>query len=348
MATTLPEDHRMRSNCVTLSVLAVAALLGAAAPSPQRSPFAPAIGKLADKLQSEYIFPNVGAEYARMLRGRLASGAYDNTTDAAEISRRVTADLQAVARDGHLRVTPTAAAPKSHAGPPPQSSPAIRETKWIAPGVAYISFGIVPDDPKTIAAINDFMRTHASAPVLIIDARQDHGGGIEGVDALFGYLYSARRVVGDMDENKAALTKDDLDSPNPPSIKQIPAANGLVRYQHTIIPNREQTALRHAKVFYLVSSRTASAGEYMASILKKTGRATIVGERTKGDNHFGFFVPLGDGLSAFIPWGRVSDPATGQDWEGKGITPDVPVAAGDALAKAVEMAGAPAGDDKAR
>jgi len=304
------------------------------------SPFASAIESLAEKLETEYIFPNVGAEYARTLRHKLASGTYASIGDPAEISRILTADLQAVAPDGHLRLKPTGLQHANPASPSVGESPPIREAKWIAPGIAYISFGIVPDDPKTIAEINAFMRAHASARTLIIDARQDHGGGIEGVDALFGYLYSARQVVGYMDENKAALTKDDLDSPNPPTIRQVPAAKGLVRYEHSIIPNDDDTSLRKIRVFYLTSGQTASAGEYMASILKKTGRATLVGERTKGDNHFGFFVPLGEDLSVFLPWGRISDPASGEDWEGKGIMPDVVVPADTALAEAMRKANA--------
>jgi hypothetical protein len=320
---------------IALALLQIGAI--ASARAAVTSPFAPAIETLAEKLETEYIFPDVGAKYAKMLRDNLKSGAYAGIGDPAEISERITADLQAVAPDGHLRLKATGA---PYTNPRKGESPAIRDEKWIEPDVAYISFGILPDDPKTVSAITEFLRDHASAKTLIIDAREDHGGGILSVDALFGYLYSARQIIGYMDENKAALTKDDLDSPNPPTIKEVPAAEGLVRYEHSIIPNATPTPLRSTKVFYLISHHTASAGEYMASILKRTGRATLVGERTEGDNHFGYYVPLGDGLSLFLPWGRISDPTTGEDWEGKGITPDIAVPADTALAEALRLAGA--------
>lgn len=71
---------------------------------------------------------------------------------------------------------------------------------------------------------------------------------------------------------------------------------------------------------------------------KRTGRAALIGERTAGANHFGTWQSLGDGLSAFIAFGRTLDPVTGADWEATGVAPDVDVPAVQALDEAVRRA----------
>jgi C-terminal processing protease CtpA/Prc len=78
----------------------------------------------------------------------------------------------------------------------------------------------------------------------------------------------------------------------------------------------------------------------LALAFKHTGRATLIGETTAGANHFGGFERIGGGLAVFLPVGRTIDPATGKDWEGTGIVPDVAVAPTLALQEALERAGA--------
>ena len=73
--------------------------------------------------------------------------------------------------------------------------------------------------------------------------------------------------------------------------------------------------------------------------MKRTGRATIVGEPTAGAGHYGGFRPIGEHFAAFIPVGRTFDPDTGEDWEGDGVAPDVAVPAAAALAEALARAG---------
>jgi C-terminal processing protease CtpA/Prc len=103
-------------------------------------------------------------------------------------------------------------------------------------------------------------------------------------------------------------------------------------------PSPTEHRLSTAKVYYLTSLDTGSAAEALAYIFKLTHRATIVGERTRGMNHFGKFLPLGQNLECFLPMGRTFDPVTGADWEGVGVTPDIAVPPGDALDVALKLA----------
>ncbi|MCB1608650.1 MAG: PDZ domain-containing protein, partial [Xanthomonadales bacterium] len=73
-----------------------------------------------------------------------------------------------------------------------------------------------------------------------------------------------------------------------------------------------------------------------------------VGATTRGAGHFGSLREFADGqLTVFLPVGRTYEPSSGKDWEGSGIAADVPVAASQALARALSMMGAdPAAADQ--
>ena len=87
---------------------------------------------------------------------------------------------------------------------------------------------------------------------------------------------------------------------------------------------------------------TGSAAEHFALALKRTARATLIGSATYGANHFGGDQDIGGDFTAFIPVGRTYNPETGEDWEGKGVAPDIDVPPGEALIEALKLAGVPA------
>lgn len=64
-----------------------------------------AVRELATRLEENFVFPDKGKAYAAMLRANLAAGKYASFPDAVAFARAVTADLQAVHPDRHLRVT---------------------------------------------------------------------------------------------------------------------------------------------------------------------------------------------------------------------------------------------------
>lgn len=107
---------------------------------------------------------------------------------------------------------------------------------------------------------------------------------------------------------------------------------------HSAVPG-EDTALRQAKVYLLVSNKSASAAEHFALALKSSGRATLIGEATAGANHWGGGQPINDHFGVWLPVGRTYDIRTGADWEGGGVAPDIAVDPKQALVLALEKAG---------
>ena len=350
---------------LALSAAAIAAIGsdGASALDGPAGPAADPALALADLLETGYVIPEIGKRYAAMLRQKAAAGAYAGIADPAELGQRLTADLLAVSPDRHLRVVPAsllgpndaprpgpavgpksqpgAAAPRAPAGPQPVRRVAIEDAGWVARDVAYIRFTGFPDDPDTATACDRFMRDHATAKAVIIDCRYNGGGGIVQMNAMLPYLYAKSTVLVQM-EMVAAIAKArgnpfDGDAFIRPASG---AAPGVIRTEHYVVPKTDETRLFGAKAFYLTSGRTASAAEHLALAFKHTGRATLIGETTAGANHFGGFELIGGGLAVFLPVGRTIDPATGKDWEGTGIVPDVAVAPTLALQEALKHAGA--------
>jgi len=91
-------------------------------------------------------------------------------------------------------------------------------------------------------------------------------------------------------------------------------------------------------VYVLTSGATFSGGEALAYDLQRLGRATVVGERTRGGAHprRGFRVHAH--LEATIPVARAVSPISGSNWEGSGLTADVEVPADVALETAYRRA----------
>ncbi|WP_066807489.1 S41 family peptidase [Sphingomonas asaccharolytica] len=318
---------------------------------------------LAQLLETGYVLPDIGKRYAAMLRQKAAAGAYKDIADPAELGQRLTADLLAVSPDRHLRVLPAAmlgpndrpqprpadranpkppgAPPRVPAGPRPPRRAPIEDAGWIAKDVAYIRFTEFPDDPDTATLCDRFMREHASAKAVIVDCRYNGGGGVVQMNAILPYLFAKPAVLVQM-EMVESIAKA-RGNPFAEDAFMRPAkgaAPGIVRTEHYVVPKTDETRLFGAKVFYLTSARTASAAEHLALAFKHTSRATLIGETTAGANHFGGFEPIGGGLTVFLPVGRTIDPATGKDWEGTGIVPDVAVPSMLALQEALKRAGA--------
>jgi hypothetical protein len=296
--------------------------------------------KLADQLVKSFVYRDKAEDYAAMLRKNAATGRYDSGT-RTELVKRMTDDLQAVHKDGHLHVM---LAPEGRpgaggrdGGPPKGWPPLIQSATTIAPGIGYIRFTAFMGRDEEMAALRKWLADNKDAKTLIFDLRNHHGGGLDEQDAIFSYLFEKPTPLV-----KMAIAKQVYDtrgSPLEPSATLVFAAEGnQMVATHSALPGAN-TALRRAKVYVLTSNRSASAAEHFALALKTTGRATLIGEATAGANHFGGPVPLNEHFGVWLPIGRTYDITTGNDWEGDGIAPDIVADPEQALVVALEKAG---------
>ena len=316
------------------------------AAAPAKVPFAKsdaeaAVRDLANAVEENYVFPETGKKYAEFLRGKLAAGAYASFPDADAFAKQVTDDLRAFHPDGHLRlevVRPDADGNRQMSGPPTGND--VTKAGWLAPGVAYIDFDGFPGNEATTAKVRDFLATHRDAKTLIIDARHNGGGGLAEMNLIFAQVFAKPATLVDMDIRTAVEAKYGSPfDPNDPLLRRIKGPDTINRREHIVVPAADQGALSSAKVYLLTSKNTFSAAEHLSLSLKRTHRATLVGEATGGGAHFGGMAPMGKGYAAFIPVGRTFDPDTGESWEGTGVKPDVAVPADRALDEALKLAG---------
>ena len=302
--------------------------------------------KLAEELEKNFVYADVGNRYAAMLRSNAEAGRYDQGS-RVELAKRMTDDLQAIQKDGHLSVRvadPDDAGPRGGAGRAPRHWPAlIQWAREIAPGVAYIRFTAFMSTDEEVAAVRKFMADHKDAKTIIFDLRNHHGGRTGEMDEIFPYLFAKKTplVILEMprstfDRNGSPFGEEQAREEG--ATMETVKDERYVRTTHYAIPN-EVTTLRDAKVYLLVSNVTGSAGEHFSLAFKSTGRATLIGEATAGANHFGGPAELGEHFTAFIPVGRTYDIKTGKDWEGTGVAPDLQVDPKLALVTALEKSG---------
>jgi hypothetical protein len=299
--------------------------------------------KLADKLVSMFVFKDNAKDYAAMLRRNAAAGRYDSGT-RGQLAKLMTDDVLAVHKDGHLHVMlappprPAGAADAAERrGPPPGLPPLIQAAKTIAPGIGYIRFTAFFGTDEEVAAVRKWLDENRNAKTLIFDLRNHHGGGLDEQDVIYSYLFAKKTPLVKMAVAKDQYDRGDSPLESRPTLVFAQEGDKMVG-THSAIPG-EDTPLRKAKVYLLVSNRTGSAAEHFSLAMKSSGRGTLIGEATAGANHFGGGEPLNDHFGVWMPVGRTYDIKTGKDWEGAGIAPDIAVDPKQALVVALEKAG---------
>ncbi|WP_420310201.1 S41 family peptidase [Streptomyces sp. YS-B37] len=286
---------------------------------------APVIDETARLLTEHYVFPETAEQLAALLRRRLSEGAYD-VDDAEEFARLVTADLQSANGDRHLRL-------KHHADPvPPKQGAAnlaaIRRdfdtSLGGAPRVELLNGGVAVLElapmlfPLEWAAepLSAALTLASRAQALIIDLRANRGGDPDAVAFVCSYLLDERTHLNSMYWRAGDRTEQSWSLPHVPG-----------------------TRFGGTKPLYVLSSTdTFSAAEELAYDLQQLGRATVVGERTRGGAHPCEGWTVHPHLEATVPVGRAINPVSGTNWEGTGVQPDVPCAAADSLTQAHTLA----------
>jgi C-terminal processing protease CtpA/Prc len=155
----------------------------------------------------------------------------------------------------------------------------------------------------------------AHVDAIIFDLRQNGGGDPKMVDFVVSYLFDKPTHVNDLYYRKGNETT-----------------------QYWTLPYVSGSRLSTQPVYVLTSKRTFSGGEEFCYDLKSLRRATLVGETTGGGAHPVSGHRIDDHFSIGVPEGRPINPITQKDWEGTGVTPDVPVSSEDALTKAKQLA----------
>ena len=323
-----------RMNVLALLLLATTTTLTPAA----RTESVEGVARLIDE---SYVFEETAHRIAATLRQQLANGAYDAAADPQTLATTLTAELRRIAHDEHLEVVVRAPEPP----PPSATTPPPAEPSWLPDlrrrgydftrverldgNVALLDLDSFPPPEYAGETAAAAMRLLGDAGAIVIDLRQNSGGSGDMVNFLASYFFAERTVIGrTLRRTEPHITEDRTSA-------YVPGPR-----------------LLHADVYILTSRGTFSAAEAFAFALQQGGRATVVGEKTRGGANAGRYRRVNDTFSVFIPVAHAMAAESDRSWDQLGVQPDVVASSAGALDvayhRALEklLAKAPDGDYK--
>ncbi len=270
---------------------------------------------LAKQLNRYYIDRDAAVKMGEAVRKNFKAGKYNAVHDAHVLAGILTRDLRSVHNDEHLHVQYYPAVARELSGDI-EDVPAMvaaklqmeqeqnfgfRKVEILDGNLGYIEI-------SKFSRLNKYSRATADAAfqllknskAIIIDLRYGLGGSPEMMTYILSRFYRERLHVSDI---------------------YIRSENTTLAYYTS--PDSSHRPFNQMPLYVLTSYKTFSAAEALVYTLQQTGRAIIVGEKTRGGAHTVTFRNLSGGFVCDMPFGVARDPKSGKNWEGKGITPDV-------------------------
>jgi CubicO group peptidase (beta-lactamase class C family) len=271
-------------------------------------------------LNDAYVFPEIAKKMEAAIRARVERKEYEQITNPQMLVSMLTAHLQEVSHDKHLRVV------FNREGFPQRQQPGKAELEKERAAASLLNFGFQKVErlegnvgyidlrgfqeadwaAETAAAAMNFL---ANTDALIFDMRNNGGGQPEMVQLLCSYLFDKRTHLNDI---------------------YWRPTNKTTEYWTLDKVGGKKYGDKKA-VYVLTARRTFSAAEEFTYNLKNLQRATIVGETTGGGAHPVDFYPINDHFGIGVPAGRAINPISKTNWEGTGVEPDIKIAADQAL-----------------
>ncbi len=278
------------------------------------------IDSLSQKLEEFYIRPNAVADIKKKLNENFKKGTYKDISNSNDFANKLSTDLVDFSKDLHFRVVYD---PEWTENQKNKSDKAVRQkikalelaeakkknfgfqkVQILEGNIGYLQFDYFEDPAigsETAAATMQFL---SNTDALIIDLRKNNGGAMEMGQFISSYFYSGAELplykYYTYEKNRKKLEKE-----------------------MWLLPSVPGKRLADIDIYILTSAITFSAAEWMSYSLQNLKRVTIVGEKTAGGAHPIDRKVLPNGFSVNIPFGEVKDPITNQDFEGKGVMPDV-------------------------
>ena len=286
------------------------------------------VGRIRILLESHYVFPDVADALSDVLAAGLAADRYP--VDARALADVVTTDLQSVNGDKHLRLLfhEQALADRVPGDDAEEFAAMARWADQTCGGIARVQLldGNVGNldlqpvlFPAAVAAdsVTAAMSLLAGTDALVVDVRGCLGGEPGMVAFLISYLW---------DHEPVQLT----------GLRARSASQLTQSWTLPHVPGRRFG--KNKPVYVVTSGVTFSGGEQFAYDLQQLGRATVVGERTRGGANARQGFPVHPHLEVTISVAEAVHPGTGTNWETTGVAPDVAAEAGQARDVAYQAA----------
>lgn len=277
------------------------------------------VDRVRTLVEDHYLFPDVAASVSQTLADAQAAGRYP--ASARSLATAMTTDLQSVNGDQHLRLLyhDEAQPPREPGDDGEEYAAMARWAGQTCGGVARVehlagNVGYLDLQPVLFPAaisgelITAAMNLIADTDALIVDLRRCLGGEPSTVSLIVSYVWDSEPVqltgLREREQLRQSWT--------------LPFVAGR-RFGRT------------KPLYVLTSGTTFSGGEQLSYDLQQLGRATIVGERTRGGAHAREGFVVHPHLEATISVAEGVNPRSGSNWEGTGVLPDIQTTAEQAL-----------------
>ncbi|WMN11193.1 S41 family peptidase [Marivirga salinae] len=282
------------------------------------------VRKVQELMLENYIFLDKAKETNAHLDSLLAANFFEDFDHPPKFAQALSVEMQKITKDKHLNIVPPP--------PPPHPNEENEELDFItrhlrnmerfrnggfgnidllAGNVGYVELkGFRREDIPKVDAVMEYFST---ADAIIIDLRENGGGNSLG---LYWSSYFLKKGVG-----LSGKYERRTDS-----------------YSELLTVTVKGQKRLEIPLFILTSDFTFSAAEAFAYDLQSRKRAVIVGENTGGGAHPVNFMPIAQGYGILMPYARSINPITESNWEGIGVTPDIPTTSEDAFEKARKLA----------
>lgn len=287
-------------------------VLTAQAPATTRQ-VASIVERAAKEVDSKYVDSTLGRVMADSLRRQLRRGAYRSIIDVRSLCDTLTAELQRISHDLHLRLvysvvtldTAIATAAVDSARERDYMAQVLAEGKTrnfgfdqvsrLPGNIGYIRMSTFFPLEHGREVADAAMRFVSNSDAIIIDLRGNSGGAPNMVGHLQRYFVTDTIVGAERYDRLTNRTTTNM-----------------------TVPIEGSAWFRGKPVYVLLDSTVFSAPEAFAFGLQSRERIVVVGERTRGGAHVTTAWAIDPHVQIRIPHGRGAN-----DWEGTGIAPNI-------------------------
>jgi len=291
------------------------------------------VDEIASLLNKNYIFAETARKMEEKIRARLKSGDYDKLSGAPEFAQAVSKDLGEVSKDRHLgfafapetaanirrlrsrNADEVKAARERELNAARRDNFGFRKVEQLPGNIGYLDFRGFRSPDQAGATAVAAMNFLAYCDAIIVDLRLNGGGEPAQIQLISSYFFDEPAHLNDLYYRARDTTENYWTLPYVPGPKPV-----------------------GADLYILTSARTFSGAEEFTYNMKNLKRATVIGETTGGGAHPTNGMIVQEDFILRVPVGRAINPISKTNWEGTGVTPDIPVPADQAFDRAYAMA----------
>jgi len=281
------------------------------------------VDTLAFQLRRYYVFKDAANRMGNYIQKRCKEGAYAGISDPHILAGQLTKDVSSIHLDEHFHIEYNPEVAKELTGEIEDVPKYVenklnkeKERNFGFKKIEILNGNIAYLEISSFSRLNPYSKKAASAALemvsnssaLIIDLRYGVGGSLDMVTFIMSKLFKEKTLIMDI---------------------YLRSENDTIHYYTS--PDSLPGRLTDIPIYILTSYKTFSAAEALTYGLQSQGRATIVGEVTRGGAHTVKYRSLSSGFIGDIPFGVARNPITKTNWEKIGITPDIMVNESQAL-----------------